>query len=469
MRNSQKKSERLSRLIEEGWVRGVLDWKLYDYQREIYDIIRHTTNLKLVLNLSRRYGKSFCLCLYTVEECLRNDNFIVRLAAPTAKALRKIIRPILREISEDAPESCKPIYKASESVYYFPSTGSEIHISGCDGGSAENLRGQSSNLNIVDEGGFVDNLNSVVKSILIPQTLTTRGRTIIASTPPELAESDFFYMCQEAEAEGAYYKRTIYDNKSITKEILDEYAKEAGGVDSTTFKREYLCEFTTEKDRLIIPEWKDTYVQSPTINSDMHQYFHRYVALDIGFKHDFSCLQFGYYDFLEAKLVIQDEWFLKGPELTTQVLADVIKERELKLWGKVRPYRRISDNNNLILLNDLQRLQGISFIPTDKSTLHGMVNHCREFVKQGRLVIDPSCTYTLNCLKYGSWDKNRAEFSRSKVYGHWDAIASLVYLVRNLDLQSNPIPTQLGVSSSTHFVPPINKINKGIGSLFRKR
>jgi hypothetical protein len=54
--------------------------------------------------------------------------------------------------------------------------------------------------------------------------------------------------------------------------------------------------------------------------------------------------------------------------------------------------------------------------------------------------VSTRCKHLLGCLKYGVWDKNRKEFARSKAYGHYDHLAALIYLVRNLDRFTNPIP-----------------------------
>jgi hypothetical protein len=87
--------------------------------------------------------------------------------------------------------------------------GSEIHIAGCDNGNAENLRGHESDLNLIDEAGFIDDLEYVLKDILMPQTLTTGGRTIISSTPPRTPAHYFQRLCMEAVQSDYYSKFTI--------------------------------------------------------------------------------------------------------------------------------------------------------------------------------------------------------------------------------------------------------------------
>ena len=231
------------------WKAGYLSYKLYDYQVPLYNLligaIKDPSCLKYVLNCSRRWGKSTILCLIATEYCLRNPNSLVRFAAPTGKALKKIIIPIMRLICKDAPEQYKPKFRALDAIYVFHN-GSELHMAGTDGGNAESLRGQTSHLNVIDEAGFCDDLDYLMKSILMPQTLTTGGKTLLASTPSKTPAHDFHTIAQECKEAGHYMTYTIYDNPSISEKTRELYAKEAGGFESSTWKREYLCQFVVD-------------------------------------------------------------------------------------------------------------------------------------------------------------------------------------------------------------------------------
>jgi hypothetical protein len=136
-------------------------------------------------------------------------------------------------------------------------------------------------------------------------------------------------------------------------------------------------------------------------------------------------------------------------------------------------YRRVADSNNVILLNDLGSDYALHFIATDKDQLLAMVNQVRVWVKAGRVIVHPRCAQLLGCLKYGIWNKNRDKFERSVAYGHFDALAALVYLIRNIDVYTNPIPEQLGKSEATHFVisgqEPVSQEGKELRKLFGLR
>lgn len=437
------------------WRRGVLSWKLKPYQMQVYnliwDAILNRRSLKYVLNIARRFGKSFILCLVCIEFAIRYPNSQIRLGAPTAKALRKIIKPAFKIICADAPEDVKPVWLTQDGFYRVGDTGSEIHASGCDNQNYENLRGQAAHLWVLDEAGFIDELGYVADDVLVPQTLTTGGIGILSSTPPRTPAHDFYAIAQEAENAGTYAKRTIFDNTSIDPTTRDLYAKEAGGYDSSTFKREYLCEFVVDSDSQLIPEWSEAYV-ADTVPTEYSGYWHKYAAMDIGVR-DGTALVFGHYNFAEARLYVEDEFVLRGQEVRTDNIAKGVADAERRLWNTQKPYRRISDNNNLILLADLGLQHGIHFAPTSKDQLSAMVNELRLWVQSGRLRVSPKCQHLLGCLRYGVWDDQRKAFARSSVYGHFDGLAALIYLVRNIDQHSNPVPHDHRVSHFTHYIP----------------
>jgi hypothetical protein len=79
-------------------------------------------------------------------------------------------------------------------------------------------------------------------------------------------------------------------------------------------------------------------------------------------------------------------------------------------------------------------------MPTNKDTLEAMINEVRILVQNKRIVISPKCVKLIGCLKYGVWNTKKSQFARSATYGHFDHLAALIYLVRNLAVHTNPIP-----------------------------
>lgn len=418
---------------------------------------KSTDELLFVENCSRRLGKSFRLCGRALEVGLERREAQVRLIAPTQRQLKTIIRPLFRIIGRDAPDGIRPIWRGAESKYILPSCGSEIGIAGANNGHEDDSRGTESDWIGVDEAGFIDNLDYLVDSVLMPQLLTVRardprrGRLVLKSTPPRTPAHPFREYSERAKAAKAYAEFDIFKS-GYSQEIIDLFCKQAGGPTSTTWMREYLCQFVVDKDFAIIPEWEEKYTREIP-RDEYFGFYHVYEGMDIGVS-DLTVVIFGYYDWKKATVVIEDEIVINGPRMTTDILAGLIRAKEEQLYRDHPIFRRVSDNDNLLLIQDLGYLHKLHFMATTKDKLEAMVNEARMYVGAGRVVVNPKCEQLLGCLKFGVWDEKRKKFARSKVFGHYDALAALIYLVRNLDVVTKPIPDNYGISAATHHINP---------------
>lgn len=446
--------------LDRAWREGILDWKLRPAQLKLESIFnRPRSSLKLILNCARRLGKSFWLFKKACESAIRRPQFPVRYAAPTAVALRKIVLPIARRFLLNCPPQYKPVWISSERMYRFPKIlgSGEIHFSGCNNGHAENLRGTEAGLAIIDEAGFVDDLKYVVDDILMPQLLTTDGQLILSSSPPRTPAHPYVKFVEEAQAEDCYAELDIYQ-AGYPPEKIAQFMKEAGGEKSTTWQREYLCQFVVDSLFALVPEWDHKQWILDWPRTEMFRFYHLYEAMDIG-GIDKTVVLFGYYDFRAAKVIVEDEVVLDKPGMTSQKIAALVKEREKTLYGGRTIYKRVADNNNVILLNDLGSMYDLHFQPTGKDNLEAMVGEVRIWVNSGKLIVHPRCKQLTGCLRFGVWAEsagrpNRKKFGRSEAYGHFDAFAALVYLIRNLDVHVNPIPADFQLSPQTHWINP---------------
>ena len=485
-------------IVLAAWQRGVLAYKLDPHQMPLYKAVWDSIVKKYdtyTINCSRQFGKSFLLLLVAIEFCLRNGGAQVRFAIPIASNYEEMYGLSLSTILDDVPETFKPEHHTSKKIIVFKN-GSHIKFAGTDGTNYQNLRGSLSHLNIIDEAAFCDNLKETFEHVLKPQTTRTGGLTIFCSTPP--ITQDHYYIQQFFKDMGRQRVQqfTIYDNTALTPERIEQIACDHGGKDSSTFRREYLCEFVVDETTVIIKEWekvKDKCTRPADIGKygTQYGYCHKYLGMDLGVEDLTVCL-FGFYDFLESTLYIEDEITMNGPSLTTHDLSVAIKKKEKELWGTLtprenNPYRRIADSNNKQMLNDLNITYGLSFIPVRKtkpgpdqpsdskqSILNGMINKLRVMVGDCRVVVNPKCVQLLGCLQYASWNKSRTEFTRNAMFGHYDALAALIYMVKMLDIYTNPFPTLTGIRQSTHYIPADipreeNKTVSEVRRLFRPR
>jgi hypothetical protein len=433
----------------ERFLRGRLDYKLHDGQKLIRKRFRENPNQLFVGEISRQWGKSFLLVCEAIETAIRKPKARIKYATAFQTDLLEFILPTFDTILADCPEALKPVYKVQGSKWVFWN-GSEIKLLGLDR-KPNGLRGNVPDLIILDEAAFMSRLLYIYRSILIPATTHRPDcRILIFSSTPETPAHEFIDLANKAELDGGYAKFTIHDNPRVTEKTKARLCKEAGGEFSTTWRREFLCERVTDANLAIISEWDEKYVQD--VERDKYfPFYHKYESMDLGVSHLTVCL-FGYYDFLKAALIVEDEWYMNGHELTTLEIKNGVTQKESELWPGHQVYRRIADNNNPLLINDLSNLHQLHFMPTDKGTLAEMVNAVKMMVRDGQIIVHPRCKQLIGCLKNGIWDKHRRQFAESLVYGHYDALAALVYLVRNLNRSENPIPKTFEVDFANQIL-----------------
>jgi PBSX family phage terminase large subunit len=442
-----KQQEEASKLL---WQKGHLKHKLHDLQKKIYDQFYTGEDYITTMLLSRRSGKSYLMCLLAIETCLRNKNAIVLYVCQTKDMVKQIIRQNIEPIIEDCPESLKPEWKEADKCYYFKN-GSMLRIAGSDAGHYNRLRGTKSDLWIVDEAGFCKDLEEIVWNVLQPTTATTKGRGILASTPdPSKPGHPFITQFVEpAEVKGKLFKYTIFDNPLIDEKKRNEIIESIpGGVNSPKFKAEYMCEVFRGTESVVIPEFDsfaekelvvDSYTRPPKYDA--------YVSMDIGGK-DFTVVLFGFYDFLKDTIVIEDEVVLKQRQNSLNLALNIRKTKE-GLWGENDPYMMFADNNNIILLNDLNLQHNLRFIPTKKDNKEASINQLRVRIQQRKLLISSKCKTLIYHLKNATWSKAQAIGNYKKfAYGndgsHFDAIDSLLYMIRNVSYGKNPYPSDWG-------------------------
>lgn len=441
--------------IDRLWRLGQLSWKLDSCQIQLYNKFKESKYRKVVWNCSRRLGKSYTLLIVALEYAIQNSNTQIKYACFTALAGQKIILPTIRSILEDCPEDLKPNYVKNEKCFYF-NNGSIIQIEGTDEGNAEKLRGTASHLSILDEAGFMDDLDYVINDILLPQALTTNGRILIASTPSKSPAHPFTKLIMEAIKYDAYIKKTILDalkdiendpphlKNRLNSDLVHELKEASGGEESSTWKREYLCEILIDTPNAVIPEFNEKAEKEIVMEWPRPVRYDAYTSLDLGIV-DYTAALFAYLDFKNNKLVIEDELWMNGQEVTTKNLADQVRETEARLWvdpvtGATQdPYLRVSDDE-LLVLNDLYKQHGLMFIPTRKDNKEAAINEVRIRIGSRNIVIHPRCKNLIYQLKTAMWAKNRKTFARSEEGGHQDLIDCLIYMVRNVQWQKNPYP-----------------------------
>lgn len=452
-------------LKETAWRRGLLSFKLDSTQKELYDLFYNSPHKIQTWLLSRRQGKTYCLCVLALEQCIRKPNSIVKFVSPTKVQVNNNVRPIIRQLIQDCPKDLQPEFRGKDYIYYFPN-GSEIQLAGSDSGHAEKLRGGDSDLFFVDEAGSCDGLEYMIKSILLPTTLITKGKGVLASTPPKEADHDFLKYIEEAELRGSFIKKTIHDNPRITQEQKDELIKELGGIHTEEARRELLCELIKDSRTSVIPEF-DVHLEKEIVKEwPKPPFFDAYEAMDTGGK-DLTVVLYGYYDFRAGKIVVEDETVINFQEkdATIEKLVIDMNTKELELWKNPisleykAPYMRVSDIS-YILTQEIythssklfSKEQTIKFQTAKKDDNEAMINNLRIMLANRKIIINPKCKTLIRHLKNVKWDKQKNKFARSVDDGHYDAVDALKYFVRSIAMNKNPYPNHYDLNPKDLFI-----------------
>lgn len=451
--------------IDQLWRRGNLTWKLDVNQKELYKLFYEGKEKINTWLLARRNGKSYTLLCLALETCLRKPNSSVKYVAPTKLQVKSIIEPLLLQIMEDCPEDLKPVFNGKEYSYTFHNK-SRIELAGGDNGHAEKLRGGDAALVIVDEAGSIEDLEYIVKSILIPTTLITRAKIILASTPPRHFEHEFNKFIERAEEEKTLIKKTIYDNPRLTKQDIEDQIKECGGITSDSFRREYLCQTVRDATLTVFPEFDDDLCEAIVKDWPLPPFYDTYVAMDLGFK-DLTVVLFGYYDFRAAKVIIQDEVVVdfQNRDMTIPSLTKLILEKEEKLWVNPlsleikKPTLRVSDINYIVTKQIYQDSGGrLSFSIPKKDDKEAAVNQFRVMLSTHKVIIHPRCINLIRHLKNAKWSNNtsKSSFARSPGNGHYDAADAAIYLIRSILYNKNPYPVNYdyGTNNQVFWADP---------------
>lgn len=447
---------------DELWRRGILVHKLHRVQKEMLDTyMKAEPRSTLVWLLARQSGKSYLLAIIALMEAIQNPNSIVKLLTDTKLHVQTIFEPLFREILESCPEDVRPEYLPSKFIYVFPN-GSQIQMAGTDANNAERLRGQKSSLILVDEAAFCNKLSYNVMSILFPTTTHTGGKIVLASTPPEEPDHDFVDFIEEAEQHNLLTKKTLYDNPLLDDDVKRSIvAKFLGGINNPQFRREYLCELIRDENRTVIPEFDDELASVIVREYNKPAFYTPYVAMDLGFKDLTVCL-FGYYDFKQDKVVIEDEIVKEGKDLKLNLFSEEIIQKEEQLWLNIltneviKPEIRVSDVE-LIVINEINRasMGRLNFQPIKKAPGYKLplINQLRVMLQAEKIVINPRCTTLITHLKNGRWKdaSTKDDFARSPGLGHYDAIDALLYLIKSINYSKNPYPANHGRDGQNTF------------------
>lgn len=460
-------AQRLAR--EQSWREGWAHrWALDEGQQAWRTAFLGTAPLSsTVWNVGRQRGKTFAAVFLALETCLRLRGGVVRYCAKTKDSAVGIVMPAWKVLTETMPEDMRPRQGRSDYEWTFPSTGATFVLFGTDAQSFTKGRGPRTDLQLLDECGFYQDLVSV-ESALLPSLQTTGGRALYLSTPAESVGHPYTARIYAALAAGRYQHGTFWDNPRVDHEAVIEAERTRLGMSretflaSTYFRREYLAEIVTDESRAAMPSWSRELAQRVVGEWVRPEYYDGYQAHDPGKTGDPHASLFGYLDPARNALVIEDELELRSAATSVGGWAAEVKRREtlwygVDSWGGTvagaehwlagrsdvpdwvrdimrqtssrQPYLRVGDDAGDC--RDLSVDHGLCVFPAEKHDKSLEASNTNQLLFEGRILIHLRCVGLIRQLYATVWNRTRSSWERTD-QDHGDLIDCLVYMTRHV-------------------------------------
>lgn len=423
------------------WYRGDLSWKLRPEQLKLKEGLEGQAVQLAVYNISRRFGKTYTLVVYALEQALRYNQKI-RFGCAYLTDLEEFILPAFEQILADCPDKLRPRYLRARKVWLF-ANGSEIKLVGLDK-SPQGLRGNAISKIIVDEAGYVQNLRHIYTSIIIPATMKQKDiKLIFLSTPPPSPDHYFVTLIAKAstQANGHYVCLTIDDISDLPREERQRMMDEVGGEYGVEAQREFFCRLIIDQTLALTPEFDEKRHVKDAVRPIHTKYW---VSGDTAGLRDKDVFHLWCYDFARAKYLCIDERSFPLNTPTSTIVAEV-----LRMEGGLKVTRHVDAPGRTQI--DMMA-QGFAAALPRKDELHATINQVRLALTQDRVEIDPKCKLLIATLKTGTLNRTRTDLARTEALGHCDAFMSLAYGLRHGNLM-NPYPFADGRRPIDVYVP----------------
>lgn len=438
------------------WFGGNLRFLCHEAQHVIYDSFYSTKDKETVILASRRFGKSYLGLILCLEYCIRNPNTIARFVPPEIKQAWQICLPTMAKLEQSWPYGLIR-YSATEKAWKVGKD-SWLYLGGFDSQNDAQRGGEASFI-VCDEAGFTcpETYEYLLKSVLKPQLLTTRGRMLILSSPA--LEPDHPFMQEtvaDAKLEGRLHSFDVYQNPLLDNDQIEEAKKDCGGEDSQAWQREYLCKIVRPKSMMVLPRWTMDCVQE----WEPEPWHYRCLVGDFGGVTDKTVIHALAYDYRSS--IDGTVWFIDErayePNTTTNEIVAGIQALHDK-W--IKPSRAPDQDQNAYLdcpgqlRVDLANHHNISVSIPHKDDFHAGVNLINLFVQRNNLRVHPRCKFTALSFENARFNDRRNDYIRNAVLGHCDAIASAIYGIRHVNRKDDgsPIP-RANPQTSAHWKQP---------------
>lgn len=454
-------STTIKKITDEFWRRGNLNFLLKPKQIELKNFLLARPDRRVVANAHRQFGKSTCMFAICCEFAIKNPRSITKFGAPTGKQVKEIIRVVKDTVLDSCPKDMMPVYKKADGEFVFPN-GSIIKMIGVDIDDGDRLRGTPADFVILDEAGFMGNLENLVYSVIEPQFLQrSRGRLVMISTPSTAVSHDYTRIfIPQARGTDNYWELKITENPQFSKDqiqlLMDKYASVdlngnilVPGDKNEKFRREFLCEVFTSTDLMIIPEWQHfkyheegQYGHMLVKDIPRPQYFQLVVAMDFGFV-DRTGILIGWVNKQEGHLYIRDEIFVnyKTPSEIAVLIQEKLHEHFPGGYSNMVPEPLFTADIQLQDIQEIRNQSGITFKFAEKYNKEAAITSLRQRISTSGIIVHPCCKNLILQLDTGTWkNEERTGWERTEHMGHLDLIDALIYMNRKVPWKKDFTP-----------------------------
>lgn len=425
------------------WYKGELRSLCHSAQHLIYDAFYSTTCREHVILASRRFGKSYLGLILCIEHAIRHPHSVTRFIPPEIKQGWQIAMPTMAKLSQSYPSGLIR-FNVGEKAWKIGQD-SWLYLGGFDS-QKDAQRGGEASLIVCDEAAFTnpEEYDYILRSVLKPQLLTTRGRLLQLSTPARIPDHPFMSQTvADAELEGRLHRFTIYDNPLLDEDQIEEAKRDCGGEDSESWQVEYLCKTVRSPSLMVLPRWSPDYLDEWA----PEPWHYRCLVGDFGGVTDKTVLQVLAYDYrspIDGTWHYIDERVYDSNTTTQEIVAGI---QDLHAHWIATSKAPEQDTTCYLdcpgqLQVDLNNHHNINVRIPIKDDFHAGVNLINLFVKQNRVRVHKRCTFTAMSFNAARFNDRRTDYIRSPVLGHCDAVACAIYGLRMIcrDRDGSPEP-----------------------------
>lgn len=312
-----------------------------------------------VICSTRRSAKTYALILALLDTALKTDNGIFCFITLTNESVKRIFRPILRQISTKYNLN---LMINSNLEIELPNH-SIIYLIGLDATEKqmERVRGNKYNLCCIDEAqAFRQDLKEIINDVLDIALAQTQASLLVAGTPGNKQGDNYFYLIAKENSNETEWKQFFFDWRlntsvdpdsglrvcdAIQNELNRKISENPKIIDTDTYQQEWLGKWVIQKDARVYHSNESNYISElPKKLLDAGCSY--ILGIDMGF-HDATAFVISVYNpFVSKKLYI-----LKSEKLSKLIITDVV--------NKIKEYQKSYDFTSIVIDAGGGILQGV--------------------------------------------------------------------------------------------------------------